>query len=294
MGRKRKLNTLKYESESESEEEDKSHLPERKRKSEDPVPKRNWLNKQRVLMIASRGLTARDRNLVKSLQEMMPHTKAEPKFDAKGQLTELNEIAESRNCNKVMYFECRRHQDMFLWLSDLKHYSVKFQILNVHTMEELNLTGNCLRTSRPILKFSSEFNDKTKPHLSLMKEMIAQTFNTPRNHPKSQPFTDHVYTFTWMDDKIWFRNYQIVQEDGELAEIGPRFVLWPIKILSNSFGGETLYENPAFKTPNSMRKMKKIMEQDRLIARDKSKIRRNQNLDDKPWKEGAELADVFA
>lgn len=34
-----------------------------------------------------------------------------------------------------------------------------------------------------------------------------------------------------------------------LTEIGPRFVLDPIKILSGSFGGLTIYKNPHYVTP---------------------------------------------
>lgn len=42
----------------------------------------------------------------------------------------------------------------------------------VHTMEELKLTGNHLKGARPILTFSSNF-DKS-PHWKLLKEMISQ------------------------------------------------------------------------------------------------------------------------
>ena len=51
-------------------------------------------------------------------------------------------------------------------------------------------------------------------------ELFIQTFGTPQYHPKSQPFVDHVFTFSIMDGKIWFRNYQIAEENGELVEIG--------------------------------------------------------------------------
>ena len=47
-----------------------------------------------------------------------------------------------------------------------------------------------------------------------------QIFGTPRNHPKSQPFVDHVLSFSVADNRIWFRNYQILEENAELAEIG--------------------------------------------------------------------------
>merc|ERR1711862_1056816 len=78
--------------------------------------------------------------------------------------------------------------------------------------------------------------------------------------PKSQPFFDRVYTFSLIDDKIWFRHYQILpEEDGSLAEIGPRFVLNPIKIFEASFSGETLWENPRYMTPAATRSLLKKM-----------------------------------
>lgn len=54
----------------------------------------------------------------------------------------------------------------------------------------------------------------------LMDQICWQTFSTPNYHPKSQPFIDHVFTFSVADNRIWFRNYQILEENGELAEIG--------------------------------------------------------------------------
>lgn len=88
------------------------------------------------------------------------------------------------------------------------------------------MTGNCLRGSRPLLSFDPQFTKD--PHYALLKELLTQTFGVPNHHPKSQPFFDHVYTFMILDNRIWFRNYQILSEDGALAEIGPRFVLNPV------------------------------------------------------------------
>lgn len=109
------------------------------------------------------------------------------------------------------------------------------------------MTGNCLRGSRPLLSFDENFN--SAPHLSLLKELLSQIFGVPNHHPKSQPFFDHVYTFSYLDNRIWFRNYQIITEEGELAEIGPRFVLNPVKVFASSFGGETLWDNPHYISP---------------------------------------------
>lgn len=85
-------------------------------------------------------------------------------------------------------------------------------------MEELKFTGNCLKGSRAILSFDSNFD--STPHLKLLRELFTQTFGTPYQHPKSQPFIDHVFTFTVLDNRIWFRNFQIMEEDGSLVEIG--------------------------------------------------------------------------
>ncbi|KAI0225493.1 Ribosome biogenesis protein BRX1-like [Lamellibrachia satsuma] len=134
--------------------------------------------------------------------------------------------------------------------------SAKFLVENVHTMLELKMTGNCLKGSRPLLSFDPKFDDE--PHLALLKELFIQTFSTPNYHPKSQPFIDHVFTFSVADNRIWFRNYQILEENGELAEIGPRMVLNPIRIFQGSFGGPTLYQNPHYVSPNMLRRMVRL------------------------------------
>ncbi|CAF5025308.1 unnamed protein product, partial [Rotaria magnacalcarata] len=56
-----------------------------------------------------------------------------------------------------------------------------------------------------------------------------------------------------IDNKIWLRNYQIVEETGSLAEIGPRFVLNLHCIFEKSFSGMLIYENPLYVAPNLKR-----------------------------------------
>ena len=48
-----------------------------------------------------------------------------------------------------------------------------------------------------------------QPHLQLLKEMFVQAFATPRRHPRSKPFLDHVLAFSVADGRIWLRNYQV-------------------------------------------------------------------------------------
>ena len=48
----------------------------------------------------------------------------------------------------------------------------RFLVQNVHTMDELRLTGNHLKSSRPLLTFNKAFDEQ--PHLALLKEMLKQ------------------------------------------------------------------------------------------------------------------------
>merc|ERR1712070_1298929 len=141
--------------------------------------------------------------------------------------------------------------------------------MGVHTLGEIHLTGNCLLGSRPILSFDKKFEQHA--HLKLVKTLLIQAMGTPRNHPKQKPFHDHVMSFHYLDGKIWFRHYQIspmTNEDANdperqlLTEIGPRFVLEPIRILAGSFGGQTLYQNKEYLSPTALRvQAKKVFAQ---------------------------------
>lgn len=215
--------------------------------------KAKWINKQRVLIFASRGISFRDRHLMNNLKTLLPHSKSDSKKEKKSPLLLINEICEMKNCNNCIYFENKKHHDLYMWISNVPNGpSAKFLVENVHTMEELKLTGNCLKASRPILSFDKNFD--SEPHLALLKEVFIQVLGTPRNHPKSQPFFDHVFNFKLLDNRIWFRNYQIEDDGASLVEIGPRFTLNLIKIFDGSFCGSVLYTNTNYITPSMHRR----------------------------------------
>nr|XP_022918223.1 ribosome biogenesis protein BRX1 homolog [Onthophagus taurus] len=243
-----------------------------KRSSDEPIPKKvKWINKQRVMVFASRGISFRDRHLMEDLKKLMPHHKPESKMERSKTLSVINEMCEMKNCNKAVMFEGRKKKDLYLWMSNVPSGpSVKFFVENIYTMAELKMTGNCLRGSRPLLSFDPTFEEK--PHYSLLKEILSQIFSVPNHHPKSQPFFDHVYTFTILDNRIWFRNFQILSEDGALAEIGPRFVLNPVKIFSGSFGGVALWENPNYISPAKFRLQFKLSTKNRYMNRLQQKV----------------------
>ncbi|KAH9206907.1 Brix domain-containing protein [Leptodontidium sp. 2 PMI_412] len=238
-------------------------------------------NKQRVLILSSRGITYRHRHLLNDLASLLPHGRKDAKLDTKSKLYQLNELAELYNCNNVFFFEARKGKDLYLWMSKAPNGpTVKMHMQNLHTMEELHFTGNCLKGSRPILSFDSTFD--SEPHLRVLKELFLHIFGVPKGARKAKPFIDHVMGFTLADGKIWIRNYQISETEASkiitsdpstsegtpklkekhtkgketeisLVEIGPRFVLTPIVIQEGSFGGPIIYENKEFVSPNQVR-----------------------------------------
>ncbi|PIO61437.1 brix domain protein [Teladorsagia circumcincta] len=134
-----------------------------------------WTNRERVLVLCSRGADVRTRHLMNDIKVLLPHAKGDSKLDRQKSLVVINEIAEMKNCTKVLYFESRKHKDVYLWMSNVDNGpSVKFLVHNMHTMMEMKLSGNCLKASRPILSFDSRFDEE--PHLTLIKHALMQVF----------------------------------------------------------------------------------------------------------------------
>ncbi|XP_037811718.1 ribosome biogenesis protein BRX1 homolog [Lucilia sericata] len=263
------------------------------RPSDEVIPKREkWVNKQRVLVFAARGISHRDRHLMKDIKTLMPHHRPESKMERSKTLAVVNDMCAMKHCNKSILFEGRRKRDLYMWVSNIPNGpSAKFLVENIHTMAELKMTGNCLRGSRPLLSFDAKFDEV--PHLKLLKEMFTQIFGVPNHHPKSQPFIDHVYTFTYLDKRIWFRNFQILSEDGGLAEIGPRFVMNPVKLFEGSFTGNTLWENPDYVSPAKQRQMLKKAAKERYVNRIEQKVHHEATLPKNAY-EGIEYDEIFA
>jgi len=232
--------------------------------------------KQRVLILCSRGATNRFRHLMQDLRTLLPHSKKESKLDDKEHISVLNEMCELKSCSSCIYFEIRKKQDCYMWISKTPNGPcVKFLLENDHTLGEMKMTGNCLKGSRPIVVFDKAFEDK--PIWKLLRELLSQTFSTPKGHPKSKPFVDHVFSFFIQDGRIWFRNYQIVRsgkanEEVELVEIGPRFVLNPIKVFEGSFGGPVIYQNANYVSPNEVRSNTKLEDSKISLERSLSSI----------------------
>ena len=218
---------------------------------------KEWKNRQRVLCITQRGIKETHQDFMDDLIMLIPHSKSEAKVERKHAKGEVDSLCYERSCNNFIYFEQRLHRhlaDLYMWLSKSPNGpAFKFHIQNVTPLNEYKLSGNNLKYSRALVSFDAHFNDDKKPELQLAKEMLSHVFNTPKNHPKSKPFVDHVISFHWVDGAIYFRHYQILNQNEEqftkeddidklvLIEIGPRFSMTPIKAFAGSLGGETLW-----------------------------------------------------
>lgn len=74
-----------------------------------------WTDRERVLMLCSRGSLARTRHLVNDLKRLMPHVHGESKYGKNGRMADdLNEMCELSNCTKCLYFESRKGRDVYL------------------------------------------------------------------------------------------------------------------------------------------------------------------------------------
>uniref|UniRef100_K3X086 Brix domain-containing protein n=1 Tax=Globisporangium ultimum (strain ATCC 200006 / CBS 805.95 / DAOM BR144) TaxID=431595 RepID=K3X086_GLOUD len=267
-----------------------------------------FINRQRVLVFSSRGITTRYRHLLDDFRKLLPHHKRDVKLDAKDTLHVVNEIAEIKGCNTTIFLEARKRQDLYMWVSRVgTGPSVKFLVQNVHTMDELKMTGNALIGSRPLLTFDKEFDEL--PHLQVVKKLFTQVWGTPKGHPKSKPFIDRVMSFYYADGKVWCRNFQLADEADskkieqaalhrgedlvQLIEIGPRFVITPIRIFDGSFGGQTLYQNPRYVSPNETRRDAKMDKRDRYVGRKASQAGRDARKPERVHPED-QFADVFA
>ena len=191
-------------------------------------------NRQRVLMLSSRGVTHRQvlcmakaaiwltflrrhRHLLNDLHALLPHSRKDSKLDTKTKLYQLNELADLYNCNNVLFFEARKGKDLYVWLAKAPNGpTIKLHLHNLHTMSELHFPGNCLKGSRPILSFDSRF--QSQPHFLLLKELLAHTFGVPNGARKVKPFVDHVMSFTIAGGKVWVRCYEI--KETEVAKGG--------------------------------------------------------------------------
>ncbi|NXF41355.1 BRX1 protein, partial [Nyctibius bracteatus] len=196
-----------------------------------------------VLIFSSRGINFRTRHLMQDLRTLMPHSKADTKMDRKDQLFVINEVCEMKNCNKCIFFEAKKKQDLYMCAC-----------LNP---KELLYIQNCVCRSPAY---------QLQWHHAL--DLNSVVYDCKQGVCK-------VICFDSIHERAFFL-LQIIEEDASLVEIGPRFVLNLIKIFQGSFGGPTLYENPHYQSPNMHRRLIRLSVAAKL--REKQQVKEAQNI----------------
>ena len=122
---------------------------------------------------------------------------ADSKLDSKNQLGLLPELADLHNCNNTLYFEARRHEDLYMWVAKTPNGpSIKLHVQNIHTMDELKMTGNCLKGSRGLLSFDKAFEETEWGRLT--KELFTHVSGCA----PSRTYCQDVYG-CWSSQGIW-------------------------------------------------------------------------------------------
>ncbi|KAH8611984.1 Brix domain [Trypanosoma vivax] len=251
-------------------------------------------NRQKCLVLSSRSVSSKDRHLLLDLRGLMPHAREHAKLGRSSSFGDsLVELCALHQCNSSLFIEAHRRDISYLWISQMPQGpSVKMQLTNVHTADELRMAGNCLKFSRPLLHFDRDF--ETRPHLRVVKSLLQMAFNTPRYHPKSKPFIDHIICFFFLDEHIWFRNYQIIDSEPlALMEIGPRFTLEPTAIFNGCLKGNVIWKSDLSRTPTEQRRDRKTRQLEKMIANEINRTKSNTHKALNPGPEDDPLDSVF-
>lgn len=241
-------------------------------------------NRQKCLVLGGRNMSSKARHLLLDLRGLMPHSREHSKLGGGAQHhhigRDLVELCSLHQCNSFMYLDPHRSDVSYLWVGQAPAGpSVKLQVTNIHTADEIRMAGNCLKFSRALLHFDRAF--ETLPHLRVVKALLHMGFNTPRYHPKSKPFIDRIMSFFWLDNHIWVRHYQIVypsdsntsnalkKDSTSLLEIGPRFTLEPVLIMNGCCQGNVLWRSQVARAPTEQRRDRKVRRVEKMEHNEK-------------------------
>lgn len=63
--------------------------------------------------------------------QLLPHAKKDAKLDTKSDRGVINEVADLNGCSSALFFETRKHQDLYLWAAKTPNGpSIKFHVTN--------------------------------------------------------------------------------------------------------------------------------------------------------------------
>jgi ribosome biogenesis protein BRX1 len=137
---------------------------------------------------------------------------------------------------------------------------VKFRLVNSSEASDFNLLDHHRGSGRQILSFQKIF--ELLPHFRIIEGILIKVFKSTKYQLKTSSSLKSVLSFSVAEGRIWMRKFQVIsplftkitqEKDISLIEVGPRLSFDPVKILTESFCGETVYENPLFfHTPQAL------------------------------------------
>lgn len=248
--------------------------------------------RHKVLSIMNRGITGNHSELKNNIEALIIHHKREPKFDCSLPPTEIMQLARMRECDHILYWETKHHNDLTLWMaSSPAGPTIKFEVENLKTCKSFQFEGDFRRYTRPVLSFSAEFDNNSFIELRILKQMLKRIFGAPHLHHKSAPFVDHVIQFGVTDMqqlRVSFRVYSITpnpnssgSSDFLLTEAGPRFTMTPYVIMSSVMCGDPLWHNAHY-TTSTKRLSRQRAEEHAVQARKKASREAREQRDTAP------------
>jgi len=237
----------------------------------------------KVMSLMGRGIIAVHSDLKDDFERLMPHAKREAKYDCSQPTSGMMELARMRGCDTIAFWETKHHRDLILWVSRYPHGpTIKFHVYGIKTSSQAGFPGNFRRYTRPVLSFSSSFDDRRRPEVRIFKECLKQLLGTPHLHHKSAPFIDHVIQLTKLGpaDQIHMRTYEITGEnvdDMELQESGPSLTLIPLVVLRGCMCGDVLWTNGEYMGPTQQLALQRAIrasdKRERLAAQKSQEFR---------------------
>lgn len=185
-----------------------------------------------------------------------------------------------------MYWETRRHTDLFLYMTPAPQGpTLKMHVFDIKASKSMRFEGNFAKFTRPVMNFSGEFDRQL--HMRIVKELLKRSFQAPYLHFKQAPFIDHVFQFVVVDSETQqadFHSYQIGFDDrikkpvdGSdvlLTEAGPGFSMVPVSIYSGCMCGDVIWSNPNYLTQREINEITRN-------EKEKQKVRK---AHEKDWK----------
>ena len=203
---------------------------------------------RRVLVLGTRGLKARHRHLLRDLQRLMPHGQPGSKLAPEDGLSTVCELCEASDCGAALLLDARDPRRLYMWSAGCPDGpSAMFRVLNVHTVSELKFEARRCAGVRNLLSFDRSFEASSDRRV--LKALLTRAFAVPRSavavRPSGVHRVKHAIAFSWVDGRIFVRFYRINEPTHEgvgmdVEEIGPRFVLQPVRIIASGFGGAVL------------------------------------------------------